>query len=403
MNGVTNFMNLDMIREGGLGAYAAIAFGGLGFVLGAFALVALLGKSRSSFGLGIAALAVSAMTAGVGMLGTLYGRYQVSRAVAFVGSGVDMERILRAGHREAQSSSWIGFFAALVPLALGALAAVVGSRLQQPQARKQGFAEPVVSSDDGLSSQTVMAFIFLGISVVASGGAWAMAHTELPKLRYSFDEMDSDSWALAAALDEVKSEKPDACERLADALDRYIDVEGKSDEWPRKMIKPIHAELSAWRPAADACAKRIADSLNDEAVPGARWTQRGLLGSSLLQDEALRARVLTWTSKSPDAAPSEGGVISKQDIQATIRANLKAIRTCYERELVKSPSLAGKLEVQFTIDLDGKVSEAADVSEDAFPSQRVADCVLALVQKLRFPRPSGGVVNVKYPFVFKTN
>lgn len=158
MNGQLTEMNLDLIREGGIGAYAAIAFGGVGAMLGAFALVALLGKSRSAFGLGIAVLTVSALTAGVGMLGTVYGRYQVTRAVAFVGSGIDTERLLRAGHREAQSSSWVGFFAALLPLALGALAAVVGSRLQRPRTRTQGFAEPVVFTDDGLSSQTVMAF-----------------------------------------------------------------------------------------------------------------------------------------------------------------------------------------------------------------------------------------------------
>lgn len=403
MNGQLTEMNLDLIREGGIGAYAAIAFGGVGAMLGAFALVALLGKSRSAFGLGIAVLTVSALTSGVGMLGTVYGRYQVTRAVAFVGSGIDTERLLRAGHREAQSSSWVGFFAALLPLALGALAAVVGSRLQRPRTRTQGFAEPVVSTDDGLSSQTVMAFIFVGISAVPSGGAWAMAHSELPKTRYSYDEMDSDGWALAAALDDVKNEKPHACDQLAVALDRYRETESKLDAWPRKM-KPIHAELSGWRAAADACAQRIATSLDDDSL-SLPWTQAGLLRSSLLQDDALHARVLSWTPKTPDSLPEEvgNGTISTQDIQVTIRADLKAIRTCYERELAKSPGLGGRLEVQFTIGLDGRVSAVEDVSDEAFPSQKVTDCVMARFTKLDFPRPRGGAVNVKYPFVFKAH
>ncbi len=397
-------MNLEMIQEGGLGSYAAIAFGGLGFMLGAFALVALLGKSRSSFGLGIAALLVSALTAGVGMLGTVYGRYQVTRAMAFVGSGVDMERILHIGHREAQSSSWVGFFAALIPLALGALAAVVGSRLQQPQTRKQGFAEPVVSTDDGLSSQTVMAFIFVGIGVLASGGAWAMAHSELPKLRYSFDDEDSQSWDLARAMEDVKSEKPDGCNRLSSALDAYRDLNLEDlDAWPPKM-RPIHPELSGWRAAADVCAQRAAASLDGEPLDPP-WTQQGVLRSVLLHDGALRARVLARTSKTPDVPSEEAasGTISKQDIQATVRGDLKAIRTCYERELIKSPQLGGKIEVQFTIGVDGKVTDTEDASEETFPNQKVTDCVLARIQKLRFPRPSGGVVNVKYPFVFKAN
>ena len=395
-------MNLEMIQEGGLGAYAAIAFGGLGFMLGAFALVALLGKSRSSFGLGIAALVVSALTAGVGMLGTVYGRYQVTRAVAFVGSGVDMERILHIGHREAQSSSWVGFFAALIPLALGALAAVVGSRLQQPQTRRQGFAEPVVSTDDGLSSQTVMAFIFLGISVLASGGAWAMAHSELPKLRYSFNEADEHSWELARALDDVKMERPNGCTKLSQALDHYRDLNLEDiNAWPPKM-RPIHAELSGWRAAADVCAQRAADSLDGEPMDPP-YTQQGVLRSVLLHDAALRAQVLARTSKTPDAPAEPTSTISTQDIQATVRAELRAIRTCYERELTRSPELGGKIEVQFTIGVDGKVAAAEDVSEETFPNQTVTDCVLARIQKLRFPKPSGGVVNVKYPFVFKAN
>ncbi len=397
-------MNLDLIREGGIGTYAAIAFGGVGAMLGALAVVALMRKSRSAFGLGIAALTVSALTASGGMIGTVYGRYQVTRALAFfVDSGTDMERLLRMGHREAQSASWVGFFAALIPLALGALAAVVGSRLQGPRTRTQGFVEPVVSTADGLSSQTVMAFIFFGISVVASGGAWAMAHSELPKTRYSYDEMGLDGWALADALDDVKNEKPHACDQLANSLDLYRETESNLDAWPRKMA-PIHAELSGWRAAADACAQRIAASLDDDSL-SPPWTQRRLLDSSLLQDDALHARVLSWTPKTPDSLPDEvgNGTISTQDIQVTIRADLKAIRSCYERELAKSPGLGGRLEVQFTIGLDGRVSAVQDVSDQAFPNQKVTDCVTARFTKLHFPRPSGGAVNVKYPFVFKAH
>ena len=37
-----------------------------------------------------------------------------------------------------------------------------------------------------------------------------------------------------------------------------------------------------------------------------------------------------------------------------------------------------------------------------FPDAKVTQCVLGRVRGLRFPRPNGGgVVNVKYPFVFK--
>ena len=117
-----------MIQEGGLGAYAAIALGGLGFLVGAFALITLAGKSRASFTLGIVTLCLAAASAGAGMGGLFYGHSQVERALAFVGPGLDRERIHRQGFKESQSAALIGFFAALLPLALGGAAAMLGSR-----------------------------------------------------------------------------------------------------------------------------------------------------------------------------------------------------------------------------------------------------------------------------------
>jgi hypothetical protein len=399
-------VNIDMIREGGIGAYAAILLGLLGVVLGAVAIVAMLGKSRSAFSLGVATLVVSTATAGAGMLGTVYGRYQVKRALAFVSSQLDVERILRQGFREAQQSSWVGLFAALIPLALGAAAAFAGSRLQQPRTRMQGFAEPVVSSDDGVGGQSMIALIFIGIAALASGGAYAMANTELPKLRYAIPDDDHEGWSLAAALEDLKNDQNTrGCERLAEALEPYWGAANRK-EWPRTM-RPISPEL-AWRGAADGCAKKIVDSFDGEPLDPP-WRPDDLLDSPLLQDDALHARVLAWQPKTPEEAPlpaqDEGpqGSLSKDEIRRTIMRELKAITACYERELVKQPSLGGKVVVSFTIGSDGKVSSAEEASEEAFPSAKVTACIVARFKSLQFPKPAGGgVVKVKYPLVFKS-
>jgi hypothetical protein len=397
---------MRLIQEGGPGAYGAIALGMLGFVLGAFALVALAARSRASFSLGVVTLLVAAATAGAGIGGTFYGRRQTERALGYVGSGLDRDRIHRAGFREAQSSSLVGFFAALLPLALGGAASVLGARLQRPRSRVQGLAEPVVSGDEG-AGQLVVGGIFVGIAALALAGAWVVAHGELPKARYPFSDEDSDAWALAAALEDLKDGKrPNGCEKLAYALDPYWNAPDKR-EWPRKFRRQIPAELSGWRAAADGCAKQILDALDSK---GSQWTRGGLLDSPLLQDDGLRARALEEPQRPDEAPPRDdeprvgSGSLARESIAAAIRADLKGLRGCYEHELTKTPTLEGKIVVKFLIGPDGKVHTADDASDQPFPSAKVTSCVLARVRALSFPKPiGGGEVTVKYPFIFKSS
>ena len=320
---------------------------------------------------------------------------------------------------------------------MGGAASVLGSRLKRTPTRMQGFAEPNVSSDDGMG-QTMVAAVFVGIAAIACSGAWLLAHGELPKVRYDFADEDQDAWSLAGALDDVAATAkggPNRCDRLAEALDRF-QVPDDKRAWPRKFRREVPPALAAWRGAADGCANQILESLDSGGLEPA-WTQEGLLESSLLQDEQLHARALAWTSKTPDAEPGTGGgglglglglgggglgdgsgilggvskkepiigmgALRKEDITGAIRKDLSAIRLCYERALTKSPKLEGKVMVKFVIGADGRVSSASDDSDVKFPDAKVTQCVLGRVRALRFPKPvGGGVVNVKYPFVFKS-
>lgn len=84
----------------------------------------------------------------------------------------------------------------------------------------------------------------------------------------------------------------------------------------------------------------------------------------------------------------------------TIRARLRAIQACYETELRKNPSLAGKVTVEFTIQERGNVTNAR-AAENTTGSGAVADCVVNTVARFRFnPGPEGGSVTFSYPFVF---
>ena len=84
-----------------------------------------------------------------------------------------------------------------------------------------------------------------------------------------------------------------------------------------------------------------------------------------------------------------------------IKRRLRAITRCYESELRKNPTLAGKITVQFTIQERGNVT-GAKVVENTMGSPAVGNCVTKTVARFRFnPGPEGGSVTFKYPFVFQ--
>lgn len=422
-------MNLIMmLREGGVGAYLALGLGGLGLLLGAVAVIALLARSPSAFSLGVVTLVTGAAAAGAGIAGTLLGRRQVQDALAMVGSRVDGERILMAGYGEAANAALIGFGAALLPLLLGAVTALAGSRLPRAQTRVQGYAEAQPSGDESTAG-TMLAAGFIAVGLLATAGAWVVSHQPSPQGRYGFAVDDHDAWGLAGALDEVTADTARGCDRLHEALQPFW---GSNDprEWPRRMRREVPSSLSAWRASADRCALKVLDGLGHE-IEGAAWSRDGLLDSPLLQDDALHARALAWVPNTPDAPPPstplpedglhqrplaqmpktpealppstlQGG-IPKELVASTLRTALPAIRTCYEKSLTTQPTLSGKVMTSFRIAADGRVDEATEAPGEGppFPDPKVTECILKEIRALRFPKPNGGgVVKVKYPFVF---
>ena len=76
------------------------------------------------------------------------------------------------------------------------------------------------------------------------------------------------------------------------------------------------------------------------------------------------------------------------------------IRYCYERELQNDAELGGRISVNWTIDLEGRVSSAS-VVENSMGSRDVESCIIREVRRMRFDQPDGGMVVVTYPFTFR--
>jgi TonB family protein len=96
------------------------------------------------------------------------------------------------------------------------------------------------------------------------------------------------------------------------------------------------------------------------------------------------------------------GSLDKLIIRRVIKQHLAQIRYCYEKELTRSPGLFGKVATEFTISKDGDVT-AASVSQSTLNNSEVEQCITSKIRTWVFPKPKGGgVVIVKYPFIFKT-
>lgn len=98
------------------------------------------------------------------------------------------------------------------------------------------------------------------------------------------------------------------------------------------------------------------------------------------------------------AAEGELGGLTSQEIDRVIKSRAGIFRACYQRELNRTPGLAGKLVVKFEIGSDGSVG-AASVASSTIRSDAVSTCVIAQFKRLKFPA-KGATAVVTFPLMF---
>jgi hypothetical protein len=109
----------------------------------------------------------------------------------------------------------------------------------------------------------------------------------------------------------------------------------------------------------------------------------------------------TASASAPLPAPGPrtwAGSLSRESIRDEVRESLPFFRFCFEWELARHPELAGRVTMEFVIDEEGHVAEAR-VAEDQLHSETVARCFEGVTSRMEFPRPEGGRITVRYPFV----
>ncbi len=101
-----------------------------------------------------------------------------------------------------------------------------------------------------------------------------------------------------------------------------------------------------------------------------------------------------------DALVDEG--LTKEEVARVIHSHMNEIRYCYESGILKDPTIAGKLLIDFRINASGVVPHAG-ITEASLRDPFVSQCLLSKLKAWKFPHPRGGVmVAVSYPFIFKS-
>jgi len=96
------------------------------------------------------------------------------------------------------------------------------------------------------------------------------------------------------------------------------------------------------------------------------------------------------------------GSLDKEIVRRIVRTHMNEVKFCYDQELARSPTLAGRISVQFSISPTGQVLTSV-MQSTSMDNARVENCVVNAVRRWEFPKPTGGgLVIVLYPFSFSS-
>ncbi len=95
------------------------------------------------------------------------------------------------------------------------------------------------------------------------------------------------------------------------------------------------------------------------------------------------------------------GSIDREAVAKVVNSHLQEVYACYERALLKDPSLAGKVVLEWTIGTNGRVA-AVKTKSSTLRNPSVEACILGGLKTWTFPPARGGAVIITYPFIFNS-
>jgi hypothetical protein len=96
------------------------------------------------------------------------------------------------------------------------------------------------------------------------------------------------------------------------------------------------------------------------------------------------------------------GHLDRGEIQRVINSHIHELQGCYERQLIVSPNLSGKVTFEWVIGTGGGVT-SVKIKTSTLSSNEATSCMQAAIRRWQFPSPSGGSVTVIYPIALATS
>lgn len=305
-----------MIQEGGWPAMLSVVVGFVAVIVGIVALGALAASKRTAFVVGCASMALASLASMIGALGVAWGHRQVERALGMIENAAVVERILGMGYREAANCGTIGFAVALVPLVLGAIAALVGSRAPAPLTAHFGPMDafrgptPPLGPPPGPGwTRTIAALCLAGFALLCATGALATSFSRPPPGKYALDLEDQPGWHVAEAREtiDIPGKREEGCDDLDAALGDLRS--SRAGQTPVRFSREPDTIAAGTRAEATRCAREVFDRIRRGGGSAPRmsgswsigvsgpttWTRDLLLDSALLLDDEVRKEVDAWS------------------------------------------------------------------------------------------------------------
>jgi hypothetical protein len=116
-------------------------------------------------------------------------------------------------------------------------------------------------------------------------------------------------------------------------------------------------------------------------------------------DAPNRERTVTGRIRGGDSRTAGTGRVDNAALNRYMNRQNARLQNCYNRELASNPSLGGRIQVEFTIDTSGAVSEANLRGNELNDS--VGNCILREVRRWRPGSVEGGTVTVRRTYLFE--
>lgn len=94
------------------------------------------------------------------------------------------------------------------------------------------------------------------------------------------------------------------------------------------------------------------------------------------------------------------GKLSRVAIRKVIGKGRSAVHACYKKALARDPKASGRISVDFVVGVKGKV-RVVSIPRSTIKDTKLLACVKKAIKAFVFPAPKGGVVRIRYPFIFR--